>query len=98
MAEPDNKAAIDALKAIDAIVYQNLKSKRVIEVKLNGNKKLKNADLVHLSGFSAMTDLSIEETKITSEGLKHLIGLKKLEWLNLWNTGVDDKGLAHLKN
>ena len=96
-AEPDDEKAIEALKELGTVVFQNPETKRVTEVKLNAVAKLKDADLAHLSSFSEMTDLSMEETKITGAGLKHIAELKKIEWLNLWDTKINDEGLTHLK-
>ena len=96
-AGPDEKKAIQALKDLGAVFFQHPKSKRVSEVKLNAIAKLKDADLALFSAFSELTDLSLEETKISGDGLKHIAELEKIEWLNLWDTKVDDKGLAHLK-
>lgn len=95
---PSGLNAEEAIKALGGHVFRDLKSKRVVEVKLSGLAGLADADLTHLAGFDEMTDLSLEETGITGAGLRHLSGLRKLEWLNLWKTKVDDEGLAQLTN
>ena len=89
-------AAAKALKELGAHVFRDPKSKKIIEVKLNGIAELTDDALIHVARFPELTDLSIEETPITGAALAHLARLKQLEWLNLWKTRIDDDGLAHL--
>ena len=84
---------IDALKKLRAVVF--VKTGHVVEVNAN-RTKIVDDDLRLVAGFSEMTDLSLEQTKIGSASLVHLRRLKKLEWLNLYRTQVGDEGLRHL--
>ena len=86
------------IEALGGHIFKSPKTGKVIEVKLNGSAKLSDEDLVHVSGYKSLTDLSLEGTTVTGSGLVHLAQLRKLEWLNLWQTNLDDKGLAQLTN
>ena len=91
--DPDREIA-----ALGGHVFKSTKTGKVIEITLNGSARFSDEDLVHLSGYKSLTDLSLEGTAVSGSGLAHLAQLRKLEWLNLWQTNVDDKGLAQLTN
>jgi len=59
------------------------------------NTKIGDAGLAHLKGITALTWLSLADTRVTNEGLKHLAGLK-LTGLTLDGTDVTGGGLAPL--
>ena len=84
------------IAALGGHVFKSSKTGKVTEITLNGSARLSDEDLVHLSGYKSLTDLSLEGTTVSGSGLIHLANLGKLEWLNLWQTNVGDKGLAHL--
>ncbi len=86
------------IEALGGHIFKSPRTGKVIEVRLNGSAKLSDEDLVHVSGYKSLTDLSLEGTMLTGSGLVHLAQLQKLEWLNLWQTNLDDKGLAQLTN
>ena len=56
-----------------------------------------NDDLRLVAECSEITDLSLEQTKISDAGSAHLRGLPKLQWLNLYRCEIGDEGLKHLK-
>ena len=88
--------AKERLETLGGKVFEEKETGDVVEVVFNGNDRLTDAHLVYLSEFASLTDLSLEETAVTSAGLRHIAGLKQLEWLNLWKTRIDDGGLSHL--
>jgi hypothetical protein len=53
-----------------------------------------DAELIHLSGLTALQQLDLTRTRITDAGLVHLQSLKRLESLDVWDTAVTDVGLA----
>ena len=69
---------------------------RITEVDL-GERKVTDADLVHLVGLRAITELSLHQTRITSAGLRHLAKLTTLKRVFLSDTAVDDTGIPQLK-
>jgi acetyl esterase/lipase len=69
---------------------------RVVEVNL-GERKVADADLIHLRGFHHLRELDLTRTKVTGAGLKHLEDLTSLRRLFLTDTKVDDAGVSHLK-
>jgi len=81
------------LRKLQATVF--LQGKTVIEVRAN-RTRITNNDLRLLSQFTSMTDLSLEDTRITAAGLTHLRMLHKLEWLNLYRCRIGDAGLKEL--
>jgi hypothetical protein len=94
-AEPElsqrRDAVIRRLRDLGATVF--VRDHKVVEV--NGNRsRVTDNDLEGIGAFSAMTDLSLEETRVTAAGMRHLRGLKRLEWLNLYRCKIGDDGLA----
>lgn len=81
------------LRKLRATVF--LQGKTVIEVRAN-RTRITNNDLRLLTQFTSMTDLSLEDTRITAAGLAHLRLLHKLEWLNLYRCRIGDEGMKHL--
>jgi len=69
---------------------------RVIAVNL-GEKKVTDADLVHLQGLEHLQELDLTRTRITAAGLSNLKDLKALKKLFLTDTRVEDVGIAQLK-
>ena len=96
--KPKTKAGDPAreIAALGGHVFKNATTGKVTEITLNKSATLSDEDLVHISGYQSLTDLSLEGTAVNGSGLVHLAHLGKLEWLNLWQTNIDDKGLAHL--
>ena len=84
------------LRALGGSVFLDLKSGRVSEVNLNGNEKVTDETLGLVSSFSALTDLSLESTKVGDRGVARLAELRRLEWLNLYRTKVTDAALKTL--
>ena len=84
---------IQALRKIGATVF--VRNGQVNEVSAN-RTKLEDAQLPLLAGFTQMTDLSLEATRITDEGVVHLRHLQQLEWLNLYRSHIGDRGLRSL--
>ena len=108
---PDDKptlAVFEFLKAAvsSAELVENLKKlgaritldeeKRVVGVHL-GERKVTDADLVHLKGLYHLQELDLTRTRITSAGLANLQDLAGLRKVFLTDTKVDDAGIAHLK-
>jgi hypothetical protein len=56
-----------------------------------------DADLAKISGFTNLTDLSVNETNISDAGLRHLYALKKLAVLDLRRTRVTGEGVKQVK-
>jgi len=94
-ADPDSPEQIDKLKRLGAKVTLD-DEKRVIGVNL-GERKITDADLVHLKGLTHLQELDLTRTKVTTDGLVNLKDLMTLKKLYLTDTKVDDSGIAHLK-
>ncbi len=86
---------IDKLEQLGAKLTRD-DQHRVIGAHL-GERKVTDADLVHLRGLHHLQELDLTRTKITSAGLKHVADLAALRKLYLTDTKVDDSGMAHLK-
>lgn len=84
---------VQQLKQLGATVFT--RSQSVLEVNAN-RKTIDDNDLALVSGFTQMTDLSLEETAIGDTGLSHLRDLQKLEWLNLYQTQIGNDGLKEI--
>ncbi|HEY7314984.1 MAG TPA: protein kinase [Gemmataceae bacterium] len=69
----------------------------VVLVNLEGNQKVHDAGLEHLTGLTRLTRLHLNGTRVSDAGLVHLKGLNNLTCLRLDNTQVRDDGLEHLK-
>ena len=63
---------------------------------LRGNKKISDAGLVQLKGFTILKELNLVGTKVTDAGLVHLVELPNLQDLKLGGTKITDAGLVHL--
>jgi hypothetical protein len=88
------KEQIERLKQLGATVFT--RGNEVIEVNANRTQITDN-NLAQISGFSQLTDLSLEETSVGDAGLARLRNLQSLEWLNLYRTRIGDDGLKELK-
>jgi hypothetical protein len=86
---------IDKLKKLGAR-FQLDDKKRVIGVNL-GERRVTDADLVHLKGLKDLEELDLTRTRITSDGLVNLKELATLRKLFLTDTKVDDPGISILK-
>lgn len=92
--EPNNPAR--EIENLGGHLFKNPRNGKIVEINLSGARNLTDEDLIHLSGYRFLTDLSLEGTAITGSGFTHFAKLRKLEWLNLWQTDIDDKALARL--
>jgi hypothetical protein len=86
---------INELKKLGARIQLDDQN-RVIAVNL-GERKVTDADLVHVQGLEHLQELDLTKTRITSAGLSNLKDLKTLKKLYLTDTRVDDAGIAQLK-
>src|SRR5262245_19851545 len=86
---------IEQLKKLGARITVDDQN-RVIGVNL-GERKVTDADMVHLKGLGHLQELDLTRTKITGAGLVNLKDLTTLKKLFVTETKVDDAGLAHLK-
>jgi hypothetical protein len=91
----DTPDPISALKKLGARIQLD-DQKRIIGVNL-GERKVTDADLVHLKGLEHLEELDLTKTRVTSAGLENLKDLKTLKKLYLTDTKVDDGGIANLK-
>lgn len=69
---------------------------RLIGIHL-GERRVTDADLVHLKGLEHLQELDLTRTKITTAGLEHIQDLTSLKKLFLTETRVDEAGMLHLK-
>ena len=83
------------LRGLKATVFE--RRGHVVEVNLN-RLAVGDPELFLLRDFSQLTDLSLEETRVTVNGLRYLRHLEHLEWLNLYRTRVGDAGLKALSD
>lgn len=60
-------------------------------------KRVRDADLVHLAKLNELEELRLPGTLVTDAGLIHLASLKKLKYLHLQDTQITDAGLVHLQ-
>ena len=95
VAADDAEEVIARLKRLGARIQLD-DQKQVIGVNF-GERKIADADLVHLKGLSHLRELDLTRTPTTSAGLVHVKELKALRKLYLTDTKVDDAGLAHLQ-
>jgi len=86
---------LDKLKKLGARIQLDDK-KRVIAVNL-GERRITDADLIHLKGLEHLQELDLTRTAVTSAGLVNLKDLTTLKKLYLTETKVDDEGIANLK-
>jgi outer membrane lipoprotein-sorting protein len=63
---------------------------------LSFNPEVSDATIQRVTKRESVTELYLQDTRITDDGLKHLNVLKKLESLNLAETSITDEGLRHL--
>jgi len=89
---PDEKDAVTALNKLGASLEID-KLGRVTKVEF-GDRKIHDADLVHLMPLTKLTSLQLEGTEILSK--RHLKGLVSLETLDLENARVYDLELISL--
>jgi Leucine-rich repeat (LRR) protein len=83
--------------AIDATIVPVGRRTRLQELILWESSSFGDAGLAHLKGLTNLSNLNLDNTKVTNAGLVHLTGLTNLSSLNLRSTHVTDAGLAHLK-
>lgn len=93
--DPTRSEQIDKLKKMGARITLDDQN-RVIGVNL-GERKVSDADLVHLKGLGHLQELDLTWTKITGVGLVNIKDLTTLKKLFVTETKVDDSGIAHLK-
>ena len=90
---------VDSLKVLEklgAVVRRNERGE-VIMLILSRNKKVTDAELVHLEGLINLQSLILWGTQVSDAGLVHLKGLTKLEAVSLAETKITDAGLIHLR-
>ncbi|MED6300246.1 MAG: hypothetical protein VX860_09165, partial [Verrucomicrobiota bacterium] len=92
----EESSAKEKLKTLGITIFTDKGTGSVTEVLGNGNNKVSDSDLILISNFKEITDLSLERTQLTDVGIHHLSKLKKLEWLNLYETKVGNVGLEHI--
>jgi hypothetical protein len=86
---------IDKLKKLGAKIQLDDKN-RVIGVNL-GERRISDADLIHLKGLDDLQELDLTRTGVTSAGLENLKELTTLKKLFLTETRVDDNGIGSLQ-
>ena len=94
--EDEGRQAVAELRQLGVHVFKDATSSAVTEVVANGNRAITNEHMEVLASFPELTDISLEGTRVGSEGVRHLKVLKKLEWLNLYQCSVGDAGVRHL--
>tara|TARA_B100000809_G_scaffold171919_1_gene169235 strand:+ start:394 stop:1014 length:621 start_codon:yes stop_codon:yes gene_type:complete len=87
---------VKALVKLGAEVRRNERGE-VIMLILSRNKKVTDAELVHLEGLINLQSLILWGTQVSDAGLVHLKGLTKLEAISLAETKITDAGLIHLR-
>lgn len=92
---PAPSEQMDQLKKLGARITLD-EQNRVIGVNL-GERRVTDADLIHLKGLQHLQELDLTRTRITSAGLVNIKGLSTLRRLFLTDTKVDDSGIVHLK-
>ena len=93
--DPALSEQIDRLKKLGARITLDDQN-RVIGVNL-GERKVTDADLVHLRGLQHLQELDLTRTKITGAGLVNVKDLTALTKLFVTDTKDDDSGITHLK-
>lgn len=73
-----------------------LKNFRTIEILVLDETKITDADLVHVTDFPRLLELSLQGNPITDKGLESIKGMKQLETLALAKTKVTGKGVASI--
>lgn len=58
--------------------------------------KISDAELAHITSFTKLEYLFVNNTRITDAGLTHMTGLRELRQLSLEGTQVTDEGLKQL--
>ena len=94
-AQPSTPDQIDKLKKLGARIKLDDQN-RVISVNL-GERRVADADLVHLKGLDHLQELDLTRTSVTSAGLANIKDLKTLRRLFLTETKVDESGIKDLK-
>ena len=74
--EPDAGHAVVKLRGMVSLVFKDAKSGEVTEVVANGNTGITNEHMKMFALFPGFTDLSLEGTRVSSEGLRQLQSLK----------------------
>jgi acetyl esterase/lipase len=93
--DPALSRQVEKLKTLGARITLDDQG-RVVGINL-GERRITDADLVHLGGFQHLQELDLTRTRITKAGLVHLKDLTTLRRLFLTDTKVDDSGIMHLK-
>jgi len=94
--ENQRENAVVELREIGALLFTDAKSGGVTEIVANGNPGIGNEHMKIFALFPGLTDISLEGTRVSSEGIRQLQSLKKLEWLNLYRCPVGNEGIRHL--
>lgn len=93
--DPSRSEQIDKLRKLGARITLDDQN-RVIGVNL-GERRITDADLIHLIGLRHLQELDLTRTKITGAGLVNVKDLTNLRKLFVTETKVDDSGIIHLK-
>jgi hypothetical protein len=72
------------------------KFKLLKSLSLEGNGKVGDQGVAHLSVLADLSDLGLSWTGVTDDGLRHLVALPSLKSLGLNHTKITDRGLEHL--
>jgi len=90
---------VDSVKVLENLGAEVRRNERgaVIMLVLSRNKKVTDAELVHLEGLTELQNLILWGTQVSDAGLVHLEGLTKLKAVSLAETKVTDAGLVHLR-
>ena len=98
--ESQTQLAIRKMELLGGKVTRNekLPQRPVIEIDLEGSKRLTNGHLHLLLTFDQLTVLNLRKTRITDEGAVSIVKLTHLSKLNLADTAITDEGLKEISN
>ena len=104
--EDEGRQTVAELRQLGVHVFKDATSGAVTEVAANGNRAITDDHMEVLASFAELTDISLERTRVGSEGMRqlkvlkklveHLSVMKNLKLLPVGNSGVTDAGLVHL--
>jgi hypothetical protein len=87
---------IDGTNLTDAGLEQISPLTQITSLSLISCRKITNAGMAHLGGFTQLQSLFLNNTKISDAGLQSLKDLKSLNELNLFGTEITDAGLEYV--